>query len=140
MLRESQTRRLVRVAEQQFLPVQGGLVAQQLMAEEQIEDIHQNALQLQTQFSQLQRVQAETLQSVRNLSMQHPRGTGCWRAPAPANIGELQYCIQQLECRLPANLWPEDDDDDDFPADSVELQRRLGLEAQRKLWQQRGKK
>ncbi len=66
---------------------------------------------------------------------------GRWWAPAPVNIGELQYRIQQLECRIPVNLWPErDEDDDDIPEDSAELQRQLELEEQRKLWQQGGKK
>ncbi len=70
--------------------------------------------------------------------MQHPRGTGRWRAPPPqAIVGELQYRIQQLERRLPADQWPEDDDDGDIPADSAELQRQLELEAQRKLWQKK---
>ncbi len=139
MLRESQMRCLVRAAEQQFSPVQGGLVAQQLMAEEQIEDIHQNALQMQSQLAQFQRVQAETLQSVRNLSVQHPRGTGRWRAPAPAGIGELQHRIQQLERRLPVGEYPEDVEvDEDFRAGSAELQSQLQLEEQRWMWQ--GKK
>ncbi len=72
--------------------------------------------------------------------MQHPRGMGRWRAPAPANISELQYRVQQLERRIPVNLWPErDKDDDDIPEDSAALQRELALEEECRLWQQ-GKK
>ncbi len=65
---------------------------------------------------------------------------GRWRSPAPANISELQYRIQQLERRIPVNLWPErDEDDDDIPEEAAELQRQLALEEEHRLWQQ-GKK